>query len=189
MAAGEITRLLCEIRDGNRKAENELVAILYPDLHKIAAKLMSRERSDHTLQTTALLHQAYLRLVEGKPGNFKDRAQFLGFAAHIMRNILIDHARARCAQRRGGPRSRGVSLEGIDVFADEHFEELLMINDALSLLSKEDSRAARVLESHVFGELSIEEIAVYIGTSPRTVKRDLSFAKAWVYQRLYSSTE
>jgi RNA polymerase sigma-70 factor (ECF subfamily) len=183
--AGEITRLLCEIRNGNRNAESELVAALYPDLHRIAAHLMKRERTDHTLQTTALLNQAYLRLMEGNPGEFKDRAQFLGFAAHIMRNILIDHARARSARRRGGSNMRRVPIEDIDVFSEENFEEVLIVNDALSLLSKEDSRAARALESHIFGGLSIEEIAAYIGTSPRTVKRDLSFAKAWIYRQLY----
>jgi len=185
--AGEITRLLCEIRNGNRDAESELIAALYPDLHRIAVRLMKRERTDHTLQATALLHQAYLRLMEGNSGGFKDRAQFLGFAAHIMRNVLIDHARARSAGRRGGSHIRRVPIEDIDVFAEENFEEVLIVNDALSLLSKEDSRAARALESHVFGGLSIEEIAAYIGTSPRTVKRDLSFAKAWIYRRLYIS--
>ena len=185
--SGEITRLLGEIRSGNRDAESELVAALYPDLHKIAARLMKGERSDHTLQTTALLNQAYLRLMEGNPGDFKDRAQFLGFSAHIMRNILIDHARARKARRRGGSHMRRVPIEDIDLFSEENFEEVLIVDDALSLLSKEDSRAARALESHVFGGLSVEEIAAYIGTSPRTVKRDLSFAKAWVYRQLYIS--
>jgi RNA polymerase sigma-70 factor, ECF subfamily len=185
--AGDITRLLGEIRNGNRDAESELVAALYPDLHRIAARLMKRERTDHTLQTTALLNQAYLRLMEGKPGDFKDRAQFLGFAAHIMRNILIDHARGRSAGRRGGPHIRRVPIEDIDIFAEENFEEVLIVNDALSLLSKEDSRAARALEGHVFGGLNIEEIAAYIGASPRTVKRDLSFAKAWIYRQLYIS--
>jgi RNA polymerase sigma factor (TIGR02999 family) len=187
MDPGEITLLLGELRDGNRQAESRLITLLYPDLRKIARRLMGRENPGHTLQTTALLHEAYIRMTSGASVDWKDRAHFLGMAAHLMRNILVDHARSKRAQRRGGVIARKISLDSIDLANDEKCDELLAIHEALSQLSEADDRAARVLEAHFFGGLGMEEISVWLDISTRTAKRDLSFAKAWVYQRLSST--
>jgi RNA polymerase sigma-70 factor (ECF subfamily) len=189
MDSVDITVLLVKIREGNKNAQDQLVTALYPDLHAIASRLMRRESTGHSLQTTALLHQAYIRMTEGKPGDCTDRAHFLGFAALVMRNVLIDHARGKHAMARGGPSARKISLDNIDIFAEENFEELLAINEALTCLFQEDPRAARVLETQVFGGLSLQEIAAYVGISERTVKRDISFAKAWLYRRLSSTAK
>jgi RNA polymerase sigma factor (TIGR02999 family) len=161
-----------------------LIAGLYPELHAIASRLMRHEAVGHTLQATAVVNEAYIRLTEGKPCNWENRAHFLGAAAQAMRHILVDHARAKHAGARGGTGARKQPIEDVDIFAEGNVEQLLEINGALTALSDEDARAARVLEARAFGGLSIDEIAAYIGLSPRTVKRDLSFARAWVYTKI-----
>jgi RNA polymerase sigma-70 factor, ECF subfamily len=186
MDSVDITRLLTRIRQGDNGARDDLIAALYPDLHAIASRLMRHEAVGNTLQATAIVNEAYIRLAESNPVKWENRAHFLGVAAEVMRHILVDHARAKHADCRGGPSARRLPIEGLDIFAEENFEQLLEINEALTALSEEDLRAARVLEAHAFGGLSLDEISAYLAVSQRTVKRDLRYARAWVYDWMNS---
>jgi RNA polymerase sigma-70 factor, ECF subfamily len=181
MSSVDTTVLLTRIKEGDKGARDELIAALYPELHAIAARLMRHEAVGHTLQTTAVVSEAYIRLTQGKPGCWENRPHFLGAAAQVMRHILVDHARAKCAGVRGGPDARRLPIEDVDIFAEENFEERLEIDSALTALTQEHARAARVLEARVFGGLSIEEISVCLGVSSKTIKRDLEFARAWMW--------
>jgi len=184
MSTVDTTVLLTRIREGDRDARAELIEALYPELRAIAARLMRQESVGHTLQATAVVNEAFIRLTQGESGGWENRSHFLGAAAQAMRHVLVDHARAKCAGVRGGPHARKLGIEDIDIFAEENFAELLEINSALNALSQEDTRAARVLEARAFGGLSIEEISACMGVSQRTIKRDLSFARAWLYERM-----
>jgi RNA polymerase sigma factor (TIGR02999 family) len=144
---------------------------------------MRRERVDHTLQATALVHEAFLKLVEQRSVNWQSRAHFFGVAAQLMRRILIDYARGHSRQKRGGEQKK-VSLDEAFVFSEQQADELLAVDDSLNLLAKIDPRQARVVELRFFGGLSVEEAAEVLGVSPKTVKRDWSVAKAWLYADL-----
>lgn len=176
--------LLTRIREGDKGARDELIAALYPELHAIAAREMRHEAAGHTLQTTAVVSEAYIRLTQGKPGCWENRDHFLNAATRVMRHILVDHARAKYADVRGGRDGRKIPIEDADIFAEENIEALLDFNSALTDLSQEDARAAQVLEARVFGGLNIKQISTCMGISERTIKRDLSFAKAWIYTKL-----
>jgi RNA polymerase sigma-70 factor (ECF subfamily) len=184
MDAGEITGLLIKSREGDGIAHDRLTELLYPELHRIAARFMRRERSGHTLQATALVHEAYIRIMDGDSLSFKDRSHILGLAAHVMRNLLIDHARSKVAQRRGGPDRREVPLDLLQLSEENSLEDILTIHTALEALALEDPRCAKAIEGHFFGGLTIEELAAWLEVSSRTVKRDLAFAKAWLSARL-----
>lgn len=156
---------------------------------------MRRERPGHTLQTTALIHEAYIRLINsgqaretGGRGlmelDFENRSRLLGLASHVMRNLLVDHARSRAARRRGGPEQRRIPLEELRAGEVGMSDDIMAVHEALDALSAEDERSARALEGHFFGGLTIEELAAWLKVSTRTVKRDLGFAKAWIYRRL-----
>jgi RNA polymerase sigma factor (TIGR02999 family) len=144
---------------------------------------MRRERVDHTLQATALVHEAYLKLIEQRSVDWQGRAHFFGVAAQLMRRILIDHARGHTRQKRGGEQ-RKVSLDEAFIFSEQQADELLAVDDSLNLLAKLDPRQARVVELRFFGGLSVEEAAEVLGVSPKTIKRDWSIAKAWLYADL-----
>jgi RNA polymerase sigma factor (TIGR02999 family) len=144
---------------------------------------MRRDRTDHTLQATALVHEAYLKLVEQRSANWQSRAHFFGVAAQVMRRILIDHARGHLRQKRGGEFEKVVLDEGL-VSSPEQSAELLAVDEALERLAKLDERQARVVELRFFGGLSVEEAAAVLGISPKTVKRDWSMAKAWLHAEL-----
>jgi RNA polymerase sigma-70 factor (ECF subfamily) len=179
---GEITRLLNELRSGNREAEARLIPLVYDELRRQAAFYMRRERPGHTLQPTALVHEAYLRLVEQRevPQN---RAHFLAVAAQLMRRILVDYARARQAEKRP-PGGQRISLDHALVFSEDRSGELVALDEALGRLTQFDPGQSRIVELRYFGGLSVEETADVTGLSTRQVKREWSFAKAWLRREL-----
>jgi RNA polymerase sigma-70 factor (ECF subfamily) len=176
---GEITRLLNEVRNGDRAAEAKLVPLIYQELHRRAANYMRRERGDHTLQPTALVHEAYIRLIDQRRVSWQNRSQFYAIAAESMRRVLVDYARKKAAVRRGSAYGT-VSLDEALVFAPNRSSELLALDQALNRLAELDSRQARIVELRYFGGLSVEETAAAIGLSTRQVKRDWNFARAWL---------
>jgi RNA polymerase sigma factor (TIGR02999 family) len=157
--------------------------VVYAELRRLAGSYMRKERADHTLQATALVHEAYLKLVEQRSVNWQSRAHFFGVAAQLMRRILIDHARGHTRQKRGGDDQK-VSLDEALIFSEQQADELLAVDDSLNQLAKIDPRQAKVVEMRFFGGLSIEEAAEALQVSPKTVKRDWSVAKAWLYADL-----
>jgi RNA polymerase sigma factor (TIGR02999 family) len=156
---------------------------VYNELRRLAGSYMRRERPDHTLQATALVHEAYMKLVEQQSVNWQSRAHFFGVAAQLMRRILIDHARGHLRQKRGGEFKK-VSLNDAFIFSPEQSAELLAVDESLQRLAKLDERQARVVELRFFGGLSVEEAAAILNISAKTVKRDWSVAKAWLYADL-----
>jgi RNA polymerase sigma-70 factor, ECF subfamily len=179
----EVTLLLSALTRGEAGAASRLVPVVYNELRRLAARYMRRERPDHTLQATALVHEAFLKLVEQRAVNWQSRAHFFGVAAQLMRRILIDHARGHLRQKRGGEHKK-VSLDEAFIFSEQQSAELLAVDESLTRLSKLDARQGRVVELRFFGGLSVEEAAEVLGISPKTVKRDWSIAKAWLYADL-----
>jgi len=179
----DVTLLLSALTRGDEAAASKLIPLVYDELRRLAASYMRREHQGHTLQATALVHEAYLKLVEQRSVTWQSRAHFFGVAAQLMRRILIDHARGHLRQKRGGEHKK-VSLDEAFVFSEQKLAELLAVNDALELLARVDSRQARVVELRFFAGLSVEEAAEVLGVSPKTVKRDWSVAKAWLYAEL-----
>jgi len=182
----EITQLLAEWSDGNQTALDKLYPLVYDELHKLARRYMNRERKGHTLQTTALINEAYVRLVKQKNVHWENRAHFFAISAQIMRRILIDHARLHTYAKRGGGAQR-VSLDETAMIADERSSDLLLLNDALTRLAEMDPRRGQVVELRYFGGLSNEEIAGVLRISENTVTRDWNMARAWLYQELSGS--
>ena len=178
-----VIALLGEIRRGRSDAEAELLAIVLPALRRLAAQYMRRERHDHTLQTTALVHEAYLRLLGSKAIEWQDRSHFFGVMATHMRRILVDHARSRNALRGPGHAAGGV-WEDAQVEAPGRSDDLVALDEALDRLATIDPRASRVVELKCFGGLTETETADVIGVSLATVKRDWTFAKAWLFRAL-----
>ncbi len=178
-----MTLLLSALTNGEDRAASKLIPLVYDELRRLAGSYMRRERVDHTLQATALVHEAYLKLIEQRSVNWQSRAHFFGIAAQLMRRILIDHARGHVREKRGGEQQK-VSLDEAFVFAEHRADELLAVDDSLNLLAKIDPRQARVVELRFFGGLNVEEAAEVLGVSPKTVKRDWSVAKAWLYADL-----
>jgi RNA polymerase sigma factor (TIGR02999 family) len=175
----DITALLHRFQAGDQDARTRLIAAVHDELHVIAGRYMRREKGDHTLQTTALVNEAYLKLVNLKVANWQDRAHFYAVASRVMRRILVDHARKHIAGKRGG----GIDIlplnEGI-VFTPGRSSQIVQLDEALSRLNETDERAAKVIELRFFGGLSVEECAEVMGISPRTVKREWMFARAWL---------
>jgi len=179
----DITALLAEVTKGNYAAQEKLVPLVYDQLKELARRYMRRERTDHTLQTTALVHEAYLKLVHQQSPNWQGRAQFFGIAAQLMRRILIDHARHHLREKRGGAQVV-LPLNEALAFSPEHSEDLLKLDEALDRLAKLDPRQSRIVELRFFGGLSVEETSKFLGVSPITVKRDWAVAKVWLYGEL-----
>jgi RNA polymerase sigma-70 factor, ECF subfamily len=179
----EVTLLLTALTRGDDAAASRLIPVVYAELRRLAESYMRRERVDHTLQATALVHEAYLKLIGQRSVNWQSRAHFFGVAAQLMRRILIDHARGHVRQKRGGEQ-RKVSLDEAFVSIEQQADELVAVDDSLNRLAKIDPRQARVVELRFFGGLSVEEAAEVLGISPKTVKRDWSVAKAWLYADL-----
>jgi RNA polymerase sigma factor (TIGR02999 family) len=175
--------LLSALTRGDDGAASKLIPVVYAELRRLAGSYMRKERADHTLQATALVHEAYLKLVEQRSVNWQSRAHFFGVAAQLMRRILIDHARGHTRQKRGGDDQK-VSLDEALIFSEQQADELLAVDDSLNQLAKIDPRQAKVVEMRFFGGLSIEEAAEALQVSPKTVKRDWSVAKAWLYADL-----
>lgn len=182
---GDITVLLKEVRAGNRAAESQLLPLVYEELRRLAARYMRSERADHTLQPTALVHEAYLRLAGQQAVNWENRIHFFAVAAQIMRRILVDHARAHRAEKRGGREPKGPLNEAL-AFTTDNRERVLAIDEALSHLTERDPRLARIVELRFFAGLKGDEIAEVLGISPRTVKREWMVAKAWLRGELSS---
>jgi RNA polymerase sigma factor (TIGR02999 family) len=181
-----VTALLSEFAQGNQDAADKLTPVVYNELKRLARRYMRRERLDHTLQTTALVHEAYLKLVRQQSVNWQCRSHFFGIAAQLMRRILIDHARGHLRAKRGGVKEV-LPLNEALVFSPEHSEELIKLNEALERLSALDPRQGRIVELRFFGGLSVEETSELIGVSPKTVKRDWAVAKAWLRGELRRS--
>jgi RNA polymerase sigma-70 factor (ECF subfamily) len=179
----DVTVLLSALTRGDDGAASKLIPVVYAELRRLAGSYMRKERADHTLQATALVHEAYLKLVEQRSVNWQSRAHFFGVAAQLMRRILIDHARGHTRQKRGGDDQK-VSLDEAFIFSERQADELLAVDDSLNQLAKIDPRQAKVVEMRFFGGLSIEEAAEALQVSPKTVKRDWSVAKAWLYADL-----
>ena len=181
-----ITQLLDDWSGGDRAALERLLPIVYGELRRLAGRELRRERAGHTLQPTALVHELYVRLVDQRRASWENRAQFFAVAAQLMRRILVDHARARIAAKRGGSSPR-VSLDeagdAIDTSIAPAFE-VLAVDRALTRLAILDPEQARIVELRFFSGLSVEETAHVLGRSPRTIKREWRLAKAWLYQHL-----
>jgi len=175
--------LLSALTNGEEGAASKLIPVVYDELRRLAGSYMRRERVDHTLQATALVNEAYLKLIEQRAVNWQSRAHFFGVAAQLMRRILIDYARGHTRDKRGGEQKK-VSLDEVLLFSEHQSDKLLAVDDSLNLLEKIDARQARVVELRFFGGLSVEEAAEVLGVSPKTVKRDWSVAKAWLYADL-----
>ena len=179
----DVTALLSQLTQGNHEASEKLIPLVYDELKRLARAYMRRERPDHTLQTTALVHEAYLRLARQQAVNWQGRSHFFGIAAQLMRRILIDHARSHLRNKRGGA-MEVLPLDEAIVFSPEHSWELVKLDEALKDLSKLDARQSRIVELRFFGGLSVEETAEFLGITPKTVKRDWSVAKAWLHGEL-----
>jgi RNA polymerase sigma-70 factor, ECF subfamily len=179
----QVTLLLARLTKGDEDAADRLIPIVYGELRRLARSYMARERTDHTLQATALVHEAYLKLVEQRSVNWQSRAHFFGIAAQIMRRILIDHARGHLREKRGGGQ-RAISMDDALAFAPEQSLELLRLDQSLERLAKLDPRQAKIVELRFFGGLTVEQTAKLLGISEKTVKRDWSVAKAWLHGEL-----
>jgi RNA polymerase sigma factor (TIGR02999 family) len=181
---GEVTALLAQVGSRGPAAVDRLMAILYDELRGIASRQLRGERPDHTLETTALVHEAYVKLVGLDRINWQNRAHFLAVASQAMRRVLVDYAVSRRAQKRGGVR-RKVSLDGIDDPAQaQPVETLVALDTALHRLEQIDPRLSRVVECRYFGGMSVEEAAEALHVSPATIKRDWSVARAWLTREL-----
>ena len=185
-----ITEALLELRDGASGALDRLVPLVYADLSRVAHRQLGLEEPGHTLSTTALVHEAYLRLVDQTRAQWADRAQFFAVAAHVMRRVLVDHARRHATARRGGGRRRTISIEALEsadsvaLAAGDRADVLLAMDEALERLAVLDPRQARVVDCRFFGGLTEAETAEALGVTPRTVTRDWVKARGWLYREL-----
>ena len=182
--SGEVTALLRKWSDGDPDAFERVLPLVYEELHRMAARYLTGERASISLQPTALVNELCLRLLGWDAVRWQNRGHFFGVSARMMRRVLVDIARRRRAERRGGPHAVRVPLDTIDVPASEPGADLLEIDSVLKLLAAEDPRKAQVVELRFFGGLSIEEIAEALGISVRTVHADWAFARAWLFRML-----
>lgn len=183
MTTPEVTQLLQKWSDGNKAALDSLTPVVYDELRRLAAIYLHRERSDHTLQATAVVHEAYMRLVDQRSVRWQNRAHFFGIAAQMIRRILVDHARGVRAAKRGSG-AVALSLDDALGVSEKRDMEIEALDDALETLAKVDSQQARIVELRFFTGLSIEETAEVLGVSESTVKRDWVSAKAWLFREL-----
>jgi RNA polymerase sigma factor (TIGR02999 family) len=181
----EVTRLLVAWGNGDEVARDELMSVVYQELHRLAHNYMKRESPGHTLQTSALVNEAYLRLVDQRDVQWQNRAQFFGLAAQMMRRILVDYARSRRYAKRGGG-NRALSLEEALIVSDERNAEVVSVHEALEQLAEFDLRKSQIVELRFFGGLSIEETAEVLAVSPVTIMRDWTLAKAWLRREISS---
>lgn len=181
-----VTQLLINWSQGDQDAVGKLTPLVYEELRRLAHHYMARQRVDHTLQTTALVNEAYLRLADQKSPNFANRSHFFAVAAQAMRQILVNYAKASRAAKRGGGVHK-IELNETAIISPEQTEEILDLNEAMEKLATLDSRKAHVVELKYFGGLTYEEIAEVLKISPITVRRDWDFAKAWLYTELHDA--
>ena len=187
-ATGEATRLLSEWRAGDQGAFDRLLPIVYEELRRLASHYMRAERPDHLLQTTALVHEAYLRLVDHRDASYETRSHFFAVAAQVMRHVLIDYARTRCRAKRGGGAPSEPLEDDVAVMSSDRAEELIAVDAALESLMAVDVRKGRIFELRHFAGLSIEEAAQLLKVSPATVARDWRMAKAWLRRAISSES-
>lgn len=183
LTSHEVTGILQEWREGRRGASERLFPIVYDELKRQARNHLRRERPDHTLQPTALVHEAYLRMVDQTSLAVENRAHFFAFASRVMRQILVDHAREHKAEKRGGAAQR-LSLADVDLLPQQSAADMLALDDALKKLEKIDERKCQVVDMRFFGGLKEEEIAKVLQVNEKTVRRDWQFAKLWLYREL-----
>ena len=176
--------MLIELTDGNQEVVNEILPHIYDELRRLANSYLRRERSNHTLQPTALVHEAYMKLIDQKRVRWQNRAHFFGIAAQVMRRILLDHARKHQADKRGGEVEKLPIEEEILIVSHDKSAELIALDDALESLAKLDPQKARIVELRYFGGLSIEETAEVVGVSVPTINRQWRMAKAWLYSQI-----
>jgi RNA polymerase sigma-70 factor (ECF subfamily) len=181
--ARQVTKLLLAVRRGDSSAEQRLYEAVYGELRRMAARYMRRERPDHTLQPTALIHEAYVGLIDQHGKDWQNRAHFFGVAANVMRRILVNHARTRSRAKRGGHEQKVPLEDGLAVATDRS-DEVIALDDALTRLEQLDARQGKVVELRFFGGLTEEEAAEALGVSSRTVKRDWRLARAWLHAEL-----
>jgi len=180
----EITRVLREWGDGSREAFDKLLPFVYDELHRQAARYLRRERSDHTLQTTALINEAYLKLIDQREVNWESRTHFFAIAANLMRRILIDHAKTKHRAKRGGDRLQITLDEAALIAADKKSIDLIALDEALNRLAAKDKQQARIVELRYFSGLGLEEAADVLKISRTTAARDWAMAKAWLHREL-----
>jgi RNA polymerase sigma-70 factor (ECF subfamily) len=179
----EVTQLLGDWRGGDERVLEKLIPLVQPELRRLAHHYMSRERAGHTLQTTALLDEAYLLLADPSKPSWENRTHFFAAAAQLMRRIMVDHARERQALKRGGDALK-VTLDEAALVTKRRSEELLALDEALERLSAQDPRKSQIVELRYFGGLKVEEVAQFLKLSRRTVEREWNMAKAWLYRAL-----
>ena len=180
----DITQLLVELTDGNKEVVNEILPLIYTELRKLAGGYLRKERGNHTLQPTALVHEAYMKLIDQRQIKWQNRAHFFGIAAQVMRRILLDYARQHKAEKRGGAGENMSLEENLIIIQGEKSAELLALDEALENLAKIDEMKAKIVELRYFGGLSVEETAEVLGVSAITIKRHWRMAKAWLYGQL-----
>jgi RNA polymerase sigma-70 factor (ECF subfamily) len=183
--SGELTGLLRAWSEGDSQALEELLPLVYDELHRMALRSLAGERA-HSLQATALVNEVCLRLMGWDEARWQNRSHFFGVSAQIMRRVLVDIARRRHAARRGGPHATRISLDGLDIAAREPDADLVAVDEALKRLALEEPRKAKVVELRFFGGLSMDEVASTLGISLRTTHNDWAFARAWLYRALTS---
>ena len=183
----EVTKLLADWGSGDRSALNKLLPLVHAELRRIARRQMSHERPGHTLQATALVNEAYLKLAGQQGFEWHNRAHFFAVAAQVMRHILIDHARAQARDKRGGG-AQQISFNDASVLAEDQAEQFVALDDALKALAQIDPQKGRIVELRYFGGLSIEETADALNISPRTVRREWQRARAWLYRMICEGT-
>ena len=185
-SAQVVTQLLIEWSNGDKSALDRLTPLIYDELRRLAHHYMSHERAGHTLQTSALVNEAYLRLVNRRDVHWQNRAHFFAIAAQLMRSILVDHARSHAYAKRGGG-ARKVALDDeVAIVSQERAAEVVALDDSLKRLAELDAQQSRIVELRFFGGLTIEETAEVMNLSPATIKREWSTAKAWLYRELTS---
>ena len=183
----EITQMLLELTDGNHDAVDHILPHIYDELRRLASSYLRRERSNHTLQPTALVHEAYMKLIDQTRVRWQNRAHFFGIAAQVMRRILMDYARKHTAEKRGGDAEVLPIEEEILIVSHDKSAELIALDDALRQLAAMDERKAKIVELRYFGGLSIEETAEVLGLSVPTINREWRMAKAWLYSEIGGS--
>lgn len=178
----DVTQLLKAMAHGDERAAEDLLPLVYAELHRLARAYMRRERPDHTLQATALINEAYMRLAR-EDTDWNSREHFIGVAANVMRRVLVDYARAHRAQERGGGLKKVELREELAV-TPQKLSEVEWLDEALMLLERHNARQARIVELRYFGGLSVEQVASIVGISPRSVKRDWSMARLWLFRQM-----
>ena len=181
---GDVTRLLGQLRAGNQDVADQLVPLIYDELRRIAGAQMRRERVGHTLQATAVVHEAYMRLAGEQEIEWQSRAHFFAIAAKTMRRVLRDYARQRHAGKRGGEGARKVDIDAELLIEDDRLEDVVALDEVLTRLTEMDPEQGRIVELRFFAGLNVEETAEVMGISPRTVKREWRLAKAWLDREL-----